>query len=53
VPRRDIPRFVDLWRTGRLPVERLVSGEVALGDINEAMDRLRAGAALRQIVRMS
>lgn len=52
VPRRDIPRFVELWRAGRLPVERLVSAEVALGDINAAMDRLREGAALRQIIRM-
>jgi len=50
VPARDIPRFVQLWRSGRLPVESLVSSTVALEDINEAMDRLADGAAVRQII---
>lgn len=52
VPRRDVPRFVEMWRAGRLPVERLVSAEVGLDDINGALDRLREGSALRQIIRM-
>ncbi len=50
VPSRDIPRYVDLWRAGRLPVERLVSGEVALADVNEAMDALAGGHVLRQLI---
>lgn len=50
VPARDIPRFVALWRTGRLPVQELVSATIALDDINEAMDRLADGAAVRQLI---
>ncbi|CAM2759032.1 alcohol dehydrogenase [Mycobacterium intermedium] len=50
VPSRDIPRFVALWREGRLPVEALVSSSVRLGDINEAMDHLADGTAVRQLV---
>lgn len=50
VPARDIPVFADLWRQGRLPVERLVSGRIALSDINAGMDELASGAALRQII---
>lgn len=50
VPRRDIPRFVELWRAGRLPVEKLVSRHIGLGDINEAMDELAAGRAVRQVI---
>ena len=50
VPRRDIPRFVELWRSGRLPVEKLVSRHIGLGDINEAMDELAAGRAVRQVI---
>jgi alcohol dehydrogenase len=50
VPSRDIPRFVELWRSGRLPVESLVSSTVALEDINLAMDRLADGAAVRQLI---
>lgn len=50
VPRRDIPRFVDLWRQGRLPIERLISSHIGLAEINRAMDRLEAGDELRQVI---
>lgn len=40
LPRRDIPRFIDLWRTGRLPIDRLVSSRLPLSGINAALDRL-------------
>ncbi|HME74255.1 MAG TPA: alcohol dehydrogenase catalytic domain-containing protein [Mycobacterium sp.] len=50
VPARDIPRFVELWRSGRLPVESLVSSTIALDQINEAMDQLADGLAVRQII---
>lgn len=51
VPSRDVPRFVALYRQGRLPVDRLMSGTVALDDINAAFDRLADGRAARQIIR--
>ncbi len=51
VPSRDIPRFVALWQSGRLPVESLVSSTIPLDDINEAMDRLADGTAVRQLIR--
>jgi alcohol dehydrogenase len=50
VPARDIPIYVDLWREGRLPIERLVSRVVPLADINEAMDALAEGRVLRQLL---
>jgi alcohol dehydrogenase len=50
-PRRDVPRLVALWRAGRLPVERLHSVTLPLDDVNEAMDRLAEGMAVRQIIR--
>ena len=50
VPARDVPAFADLWLDGRLPVERLVSGRVALEDVNAAMDALAGGTALRQLI---
>lgn len=51
VPARDIPRYVALYRAGRLPVDRLVSGYLTLADINRGFDDLHAGRAVRQIVR--
>ena len=50
VPGRDIPRYVALYRQGRLPVDRLMSGTVALDDINAAFDRLHAGEVVRTVV---
>ncbi|OBK14130.1 alcohol dehydrogenase catalytic domain-containing protein [Mycobacterium asiaticum] len=50
VPSRDIPRFVSLWQSGRLPVESLVSSTIRLDDINQAMDHLADGTAVRQLI---
>lgn len=50
VPERDIPRYVDLWRAGRLPLERLVSSRIRLEELPDAMDRLAAGGELRQLI---
>lgn len=50
VPSRDIPRFVALWQSGRLPVESLVSSSIRLDEINEAMDHLADGTAVRQLI---
>ncbi|WP_332656793.1 zinc-dependent alcohol dehydrogenase family protein [Brevundimonas sp.] len=50
VPSRDIPRYVRLYREGRLPVDRLLSGTIPLERINEAFDALADGAAVRTVV---
>ncbi len=50
VPSRDIPHYLDLYRQGRLPVDRLLTGTLALDDINEGFDRLHDGRAIRQVV---
>jgi alcohol dehydrogenase len=50
VPARDVPVYADLWRSGRLPVERLVSDRIRLDDLNGALDALASGTALRQLV---
>lgn len=49
-PERDIPIMIDLWRAGRLPVEKLRSRDVPLDDINLAMDELAAGRVIRQLI---
>jgi alcohol dehydrogenase len=50
VPARDLPRYVALYRAGRLPVNHLMTGRLGLEDINEGFDRLHAGEAVRQVV---
>ncbi len=51
VPSRDIPRYAELWREGRLPVEELISSHIALDEIDAAMDTLAEGRAIRQVIR--
>lgn len=53
VPRRDLPRLLDLYRAGKLPVEGLVSCEIPLEQINEGFDALARGEVVRQVVRFS
>ncbi len=48
VPARDVPRFIDLHREGRLPVERLLTHRLGLEELNEGFDRLARGEAVRQ-----
>jgi len=50
VPSRDVPRYIDLYRQGRLPVDRLMTGRLALEDINHGFDLLNEGRAVRQVV---
>jgi len=51
VPSRDIPRYVALYRQGRLPVDRLLRGVVVLDDINAAFDALADGKTVRTVIR--
>jgi alcohol dehydrogenase len=49
-PARDIPRYIDWFRAGILPVDRLLGERIALESINTGLDRLAAGLSLRQVV---
>ena len=50
VPPRDMPRYIELYRKGMLPVNKLMSDHIALDQINEGFDRLASGHTVRQIV---
>ena len=50
VPVRDIPRYVDLYQRGKLPVNRLMGERIALADINAGFDRLATGHSLRDVM---
>ncbi len=53
VPRRDIPRLIQLYMNGRLPADELLSPSVTLEEINTGFDRLAEGSAIRQLVNFS
>jgi S-(hydroxymethyl)glutathione dehydrogenase/alcohol dehydrogenase len=47
---RDIPLLVDLYMAGRLRLDELVSGVYALDDVNQALDDLKTGKAIRPVL---
>lgn len=53
VPSRDIPAYAQMWLDGKLPVEALISSHIRLDQINEGMDALSEGRAMRQIIDLS
>jgi S-(hydroxymethyl)glutathione dehydrogenase / alcohol dehydrogenase len=48
VPPIDFPLVLNLWRTGRLPLERLITGRIALDDA--AFDDLTRGTGIRSVI---
>jgi alcohol dehydrogenase len=52
-PARDIPRYIEWYRSGRLPVDRLLAERIGFDELNVAFDRLNAGTTLRQVLMIS
>ncbi|HEY0472989.1 MAG TPA: zinc-dependent alcohol dehydrogenase family protein [Kribbella sp.] len=50
IPSRDIPRYIALYKAGRLPVDQLLTSTVTLENLNEAFDALAAGTPIRQVL---
>ena len=50
IPSRDIPRYLSLFRDGKLPVDRLMSRSIGFGELNEALDRLDDGTTVREVL---
>jgi alcohol dehydrogenase len=49
-PARDLPRYIELYEQGRLPVDRLLTHTIALEEVNQGFDRLARGEAVRQAI---
>ncbi|MBD0323351.1 MAG: S-(hydroxymethyl)mycothiol dehydrogenase, partial [Aldersonia sp.] len=44
LPERDFPMLVDLYRQGRLPLEKFVTERIALDDVEDAFATMQSGA---------
>jgi alcohol dehydrogenase len=49
-PERDFAHTLDLYRSGRLPLDRLVSHRLPLDDVENAFALMRSGEALRVVL---
>lgn len=50
LPERDFPMLVDLYRQGRIPLERFVSERIKLDEVEDAFHTMHAGNVLRSVV---
>jgi len=50
VPARDFPMLLDLWRTRQLPLERLITCRIGLGDVDKAFEDLKRGNGIRSVI---
>lgn len=50
VPQEDIPKYVDMYLRGRLPVDKLRSEHIGFDRLNEGFDLLHGGGVVRQIL---
>jgi S-(hydroxymethyl)glutathione dehydrogenase/alcohol dehydrogenase len=48
--KRDFPRLLSLWRSGRLDLEGMITRRLALEDVNDAFGALAAGDVIRQVI---
>jgi len=52
-PERDFALTLDLYRRGRLPLDRLISHSLPLEDVRRAFELMRSGEALRVVLDLS
>lgn len=48
--RQDVARYVEMYVRGEIQLDRLVSHELRLGDINRGFEMMRSGEAVRSVV---
>jgi S-(hydroxymethyl)glutathione dehydrogenase/alcohol dehydrogenase len=47
----DIPRYVDLYMNGKLPIDKLITKSYSLDKINEAFEALEKGEVIRSVIK--
>lgn len=48
--RVDLPRLVDFYMNGQLDLDSIIAERIALEDINEGFDKMRAGHTARSVI---
>ncbi len=48
----DIPRYIDLFMDGKLPIDKLITRTYKLEEINEAFEAMQKGEVIRSVIKM-
>ncbi len=50
IARRDVPRFVDMFMDGKLPIDKLITKTFSLDQVNEAFEALENKQVIRSVI---
>ncbi len=53
LPERDFPMLTELYKEGRLPLEKFVTERITVDQVEEAFDKMGRGEVLRSVVEFS
>lgn len=53
LPERDFPMLTQLYKEGRLPLEKFVTERITVDQVEEAFDKMGRGEGLRSVVEFS
>ncbi|MCH8131552.1 MAG: Zn-dependent alcohol dehydrogenase [Myxococcales bacterium] len=48
--RFDMPKYIDFYLDGRLNLDEMISSRIPLEEVNDALDLMRKGEAVRQVI---
>lgn len=51
IPQIDIPKYVDLYMNGKLPIDKLITRSYKLDQINEAFEAMKKGETIRSVIK--
>jgi S-(hydroxymethyl)glutathione dehydrogenase/alcohol dehydrogenase len=46
----DVPKFVDMFMEGKLPIDKLITKSLSLDEINEGFEALEKGEGIRSVI---
>jgi len=46
----DMPRYVELYMDGKIPLDKLITGTFKLQEIHKAVEALEKGQAIKSVV---
>jgi len=47
---REVPRLLELYKSGELKLDELISREIAIEDVNEAFEAMKSGEVARSVI---
>jgi S-(hydroxymethyl)glutathione dehydrogenase/alcohol dehydrogenase len=47
---KDVPKLIELYRSGELKLDELISRTISIDEVNEAFDAMKTGEVARSVI---